>query len=173
MRLKGRVTRFSEFAGSGLVITKAGMVSFSCVTRVDSGRDPMEDDVLYIEIPNPEEGELEAIVEAVAWARSQEALEVALSLRKSQIPRKAASGSVSAMQHYEKSIPPTGEEMNEEARYFWYLQTITGAAALQELDSISTDELKEIMAHIAAFEAKYPEKADLIRRRVEKVVASF
>src|SRR3954447_6693714 len=81
MQLKGRVTRFSEFAGSGLAITKTGIVSFSCVARVDSGHDPEEGDILYLEIQNPDRGELEAIVEAVAWARSQIALEVALLTR--------------------------------------------------------------------------------------------
>ena len=74
MQLKGRVTRFSEFAGSGLAITKIGIVSFSCVVRVDSGHDSEEGDILYLEIPNPDRGELEAI----AWARSPTALEVAL-----------------------------------------------------------------------------------------------
>jgi hypothetical protein len=54
MQLKGRVTRFSEFAGSGLAITKVGIVSFSCVMRADSGHDPMEGDTLYLEIPDPE-----------------------------------------------------------------------------------------------------------------------
>lgn len=93
MQIKGRVTRFSEFAGSGLAITKVGMISFSCVVRVDSGHDPTEGDTLYLEIPDPNEGELEAIVEAVAWACSQEALEVTLAFRKphGQQKTKAAS----------------------------------------------------------------------------------
>jgi len=88
MQLKGRVTRFSEFAGSGLAITKAGTVSFSCAMRTDSGQDPKEGDILYFEILDPEEGTLEAIVEAVAWARSQKALEVALALQKPHEQRK-------------------------------------------------------------------------------------
>jgi hypothetical protein len=171
MQLKGRVTRFSEFAGSGLAITKAGMVSFSCVMRVDSGHDPKEDDILYLEIPNPDTGELEAIVEAIAWARSQEALEVALAIRKPHVRQKTEINSVA--QHYKKGAPFADEGMSEEARYFWYLQTIAAAVALQELDSIPMTELKEMMAYIAGFDAKYPEKAELIRKRVEKVVASL
>src|ERR687895_478484 len=99
MQLKGRVTRFSEFAGRGLAITKIGTVSFSCAVRVDSGRDPMEDDVLYLEIPDSEEGELEAIVDAVAWARSQDALEVALASRKPHDQRNAKTASISTVQH--------------------------------------------------------------------------
>jgi hypothetical protein len=170
MQLKGRVTRFSEFTGSGLAITKIGTVSFSCVVRTDSGHDPIEGDALYLEIPNPDEGELEAIVEAVAWARSQEALEIAVASWK---PRKIEDNSFSVMHPYKEDTLSAMEGMNEEARYFWYLQTLARAAALQELDSIPMDELKEMMAHIAAFEAEYPEKAELIRRRVEKVVASL
>ena len=88
MQLKGRVTRFSEFAGSGLAITKAGIVSFSCVVRVDSGHDPREDEILYLEISNSDTGELEAIVEALAWARSQEVLKVALAFRKPHVQQK-------------------------------------------------------------------------------------
>ena len=95
MQLKGRVTRFSEFAGRGLAITKIGTVSFSCAVRADSGHDPMEGDVLYLEIPDPEEGELEAIVDAVAWARSQDALEVALGKHR----KMAATASVWRPQH--------------------------------------------------------------------------
>ena len=173
MQIKGRVTRFSEFAGSGLAITKIGIVSFSCVVRVDSGHDPNEGDVLYLEIPNPDEGELEAIVEAVAWARSQVALEMALAFRKSQNQRKTKDGPSSEARPYKNDTPSAEDGMNEEARYFWYLQTMAGAVALQELDSIPTTELKEMMAYIAGFEAKYPEKAELIRKRVEKVVAGL
>jgi hypothetical protein len=173
MQLKGRVTRFSESAGSGLAITKVGIISFSCVTRVDSGYDPNEGDVLYLEIPNPDEGELEAIVEAVAWARSQVALEVALAFRKSQSQRKTKDGPSSEVPPYKKDTSFAEDGMNEEARYFWYLQTIAGAVALQELDSIPTTELKEMMAYIAGFEVKYPVRAELIRKRVEKVVTGL
>src|SRR3954447_16636043 len=173
MQLKGRVTRFSEFAGSGLAITKAGIVSFSCVARVDSGHDPEEGDILYLEIQNPDRGELEAIVEAVAWACSQIALEVALSLRKPQSQQKTKDYPPSAVRPYKRDILFADEGMSEEARYFWYLQTIAAAVALQELDSIPTTELKEMMAHIAGFDATYPEKAELIRKRVEKLVASL
>src|SRR3954453_14907067 len=123
MQIKGRVTRFSEFAGSGLAITKIGMISFSCVVRVDSGHDPTEGDTLYLEIPNPDEGELEAIVEAVAWARSQVALQVALASQNPQDQRNTKDHSVSAVHPYEKLIPSAEEGMNEEARFFWYLQT--------------------------------------------------
>src|SRR5690242_2330924 len=128
MQLKGRVTRFSEFAGSGLAITKAGIVSFGCVARVDSGHDPEEGDILYLEIPDPDGGELEAIVEAVAWARSQMALEVALSLRKPHGEEKAGADSV--VQHYGRGAPIADEGMSEEGRYFWYLQTIAAAVSL-------------------------------------------
>jgi hypothetical protein len=173
MQLKGRVTRFSEFAGSGLAITKAGIVSFSCVVQVDSGHDPNEGDVLYFEIPDPDRGELEVIVEAVAWARSQKALQVALAFRTSRYQPKSKGNSVSIVRPYEKDIPSAEEGMNEEARYFWYLQTMASAVALQELDSIPATELKEMMAYIAGFDAKYPEKAGRIRKRVEKVVAGL
>ena len=173
MQLKGRVTRFSEFAGSGLAITKIGIVSFSCVVRVDSGHDPNEGDVLYLEIPDTDGGELEAIVEAVAWARSQKSLEVALAFRKPWHQPKTKADSVFVVRPYEKDIPSAKDGMNEDARYFWYLQTLASAVALQELDSIPTTELKEMMEYIAGFEAKYPEKAELIRKRVEKVVAGL
>src|SRR3954469_22270464 len=129
MQLKGRVTRFSEFAGSGIAITKAGIVAFSCGVRVDSGHDPNEGDVLYLEIPNPDEGELEAIVEAVAWARSQVALEVVLAFRKSQSQRKTKDSPSSEVRPYKKDTTFAEDGMNEEARYFWYLQTIAGAVA--------------------------------------------
>src|ERR671910_3721665 len=102
MQLKGRVTRFSEFAGRGLAITKIGTVSFSCAARADSGPDPMEGDLLYLEIPDPEEGELEVIVDAVAWARSQDALQVALASWKPHDQQKVKAASVSAMQHHDK-----------------------------------------------------------------------
>jgi hypothetical protein len=77
MQLKGRVARFSKSAASGVAITKIGMIAFSSATRADSGRDPKQDDVLYLEIPNPD-GDLESIVEAVTWACDQGTLEAAL-----------------------------------------------------------------------------------------------
>ena len=171
MQQKGRVTRFSELAGRGLAITKIGVVSFSCAVRADSGHDPMEGDVLYLEIPDPEEGELEAIVDAVAWARSQDALEVALALWKPHDQQKARAASVSAMQHHDKGESSAEDGMNEEARYFWYLQNIARAIALQELDSIPISELKEMMVHITAFEAKHPETAQRIRKQVNNLIA--
>src|ERR1051325_6396175 len=119
MQLKGRVTRFSEFAGSGIAITRVGTVFFSCVVRADSGHDPTEGDLLYLEIPDPDEGKLEAIVEAVAWARSQKALEVALASRKPQGQRKTKDDSVSVVRPYDKGTPSAEDGMNEEARYFW------------------------------------------------------
>src|SRR4051812_47711114 len=173
MQLKGRVTRFGEFAGSGPAITKVGVISFSCAVRVDSGPDPIENDTLYPEISNPDQGELEAIVEAVAWARSQAALEVTLALRKPEGQRKTRNDSVSAIHSNEKEMPFAEEGMSEEARYFWYLQTVAGATALQELDSIPIDELKEMMAHIAAFKAKYPEKAEHLLKRIKKLVVGL
>ena len=171
MQLKGRVTRFSEFAGRGLAITKIGTVSFSCAVRADSGHDPMEGDVLYLEIPDPDEGELEAIVDAVAWARSEDALEVALAPWKPHDQQKAKAASVSAVQHHDKGESSAEGEMNEEARYFWYLQNIARAIALQELDSIPRTELKEMMAHITAFEAEHPETAQRIRKQVNNLIA--
>ena len=135
MQLKGKVTRFSEFVGSGLAITKAGLVSFRCVARVDSGNDPTEGEVVYLKIPNSVAGEPEAIVEAVAWARTQIALEVALTPEKMQSQRKTKDHSLSAAFPYKQGTSFTDDGMNEEARYFWYLQTITRAVALQELNS--------------------------------------
>src|SRR5690348_5869928 len=99
MQLKGRVTRFSEFAGSGLAITKIGTVSFSCAMRKDSGQDPKEGDILYLEIPDLEEGMLEAVIEAAAWAHSQRALEVSLALQKPHEPRKIEAKSIPMMQY--------------------------------------------------------------------------
>ena len=61
--------------------------------------------------------------------------------------------------------------MSDEGQYFWNLQNLARAAALQELDSIPADELREMMAHIAVFEARHPEKAKRIRQRVEKLTA--
>lgn len=171
MQLKGRVTRFSEFAGRGLVITKIGTVSFSCAVRADSGRDPMEGDVLYLEIPDPEEEELEVVVDAVAWACSQDALEVALASWKPHDQGKTKAASVSAVQHREKGEPSAEDGMNEEARYFWYLQNIARAVVLQELDSIPRTELQEMVAHITAFEAEHPEKAQRIRKQVNNLIA--
>jgi hypothetical protein len=171
MQLKGRVTRFSEFAGRGLAITKIGTVSFSCAVRAESGPDPMEGDILYLEIPDPEEGELEAIVDAVVWARNQDALQVALASWKPRDQRKAKAASVSAVQHHKKGGPSAEDGMNEEARYFWYLQNIARAIALQELDSIPRTELKEMMAHITAFEAEHPETAQHIRKQVNNLIA--
>ena len=173
MQIKGRVTRFSEFAGSGLVITKVGMISFRCVVRVDSGHDPTEGDTLYLEIPDPNEGEFEAIVEAVAWARSQEALEVVLASRKPHGQQKTKAASIPAVHHYEKGAPSAEDGMNEEARYFWYLQNIARAAALQELNSIPRADLKDMMAYITAFEVKYPEKAQHMSKQVKKFIAQI
>ena len=63
--------------------------------------------------------------------------------------------------------------MNEEARYFWYLQNIARAAALQELNSIPRANLKEMMAYITAFEVKCPEKAQHISKQVKKFIAQI
>ena len=67
MQLKGRVARFSKSAASGVAITKIGMIAFSSATRADGGRDPKEDDIVYLEISDPK-GDLEPVVEAVTWA---------------------------------------------------------------------------------------------------------
>src|SRR3954452_20549481 len=80
MQLKVRVARFSKSAASGVAITKFGMIAFSSATRADSGRDPKQDDIVYLEIPDPE-GDLEPIVEAVTWACDKGALEAALVSR--------------------------------------------------------------------------------------------
>jgi len=61
--------------------------------------------------------------------------------------------------------------MSDEGQYFWNLQNLARVAALQELDSIPAAELREMMAHIAVFEARHPEKATRIRKRVEKLTA--
>jgi hypothetical protein len=131
----------------------------------------MEGDGLYLEIPDPEGGELEAIVDAVAWACSQGALQVALASRKPHDQQKAKAASVSAAQHHDKGESSAENGMNEEARYFWYLQNIARAIALQELDSIPRTELKEMMVHITAFEAKHPETAQRIRKQVNNLIA--
>src|SRR5689334_18818652 len=123
MQLKGRVTRFSEFAGSGMAITKAGIVSFRSGARVDSGHDPTEGDLLYLEILNPVEGEFEAIVEAIAWARTQIALEVALTSRKKWDQQKDKNDPLSVVLPYKKGTSSAEGGMNEEAQYFWHLQT--------------------------------------------------
>src|SRR4051794_2125207 len=103
----------------------------------------------------------------------QVALEVALASRKPEGQRETRNDSVSAVHPYEKEMPSAEEGMSEEARYYWYLQTIAGAVALQELDSIPTDKLNEMMAHIAAFKAKHPEKAEHILKRIKKLVAGL
>ena len=113
----------------------------------------------------------EAIVDAVAWARSEDALEVALAPWKPHDQQKAKAASVSAVQHHDKGEPSAEGEMNEEARYFWYLQNIARAIALQELDSLPRTELKEMMAHITAFEAEHPGTARRIRRQVNNIIA--
>src|SRR4051794_2431882 len=72
-------------------------------------------------------------------------------------PTKTKAASISAVHKYEKGAPSAEDGMNEEARYFWYLQNITRATALQDLNSIPRTNLKEMMAHINAFEVKYPD----------------
>jgi hypothetical protein len=170
MQLKGRVARFSKSAASGVAITKIGMIAFSSTTRADSGRDPKQDDIVFLKIPNPD-GDLESIVEAVAWACDQGTLEAALVSRKLQHQSKIKAGPIPSVQCYEIAIPCADNEMSEEGQYFWNLQNLARAAALQELNSIPATELKEMMAHITAFEAKHPEKAERIRKRVEKLTA--
>ena len=130
--------------------------------RAGSGRDPKQDDVVYLEIPD-REGDFEPVVEAIIWACDQETLEVALASRRSQAPSK--------MQHSENAAPHADDEMSEEGQYFWNLQNLARAVALQELDSIPVTKLRGMMAHIAVFEAKHPEKAERIRKRVEKLTA--
>jgi len=63
--------------------------------------------------------------------------------------------------------------MSEEGQYFWDLQNLARAAVLQELNSIPAAELKEMMGHITVFEAKHPEKAERIRKRIEKLTAGI
>src|SRR3954468_20084923 len=74
MQLKGRVTRFSKSAASGVAITKIGMIAFSSATRADSGRDPKQGDIVYLEIPDPK-GDLEPVIEATIWVCRQETWE--------------------------------------------------------------------------------------------------
>jgi hypothetical protein len=170
MQLKGRVVRFSKSAASGVAITKIGMIAFSSATRADDGRDPKQDDIVYLEIPDPQ-GDLEPVVDAALWACDQNTLEVALASRKPQNQSKTQAKSISPVRHYKHAAPHTDHEMSEEGQYFWNLQSLARAATLQELDSIPAIELKEMMAHIAELEAKHPEKAERIRKRVEKLTA--
>jgi len=170
MQLKGRVVRFSKSAASGVAMTEIGMVSFSSTTRADSGRDPKENDVVYLEIPEPE-GDLEPVVEAVMWSCNQEILEVVLASRKLEDQSTREARSISSVRYHENPTPHADDEMSDEGQYFWNLQNLARAAALQELDSIPTTELREMMACIAIFEAKHPEKAKRIRKRVEKLTA--
>ena len=169
MQLKGRVVRFSNSAASGVAITKIGMIAFSSATRADGGRDPKQDDIVYLEVPDPQ-GDLEPVVEAAIWACDQNTLEVALASQKPQNQSKTQAKSISPVRHYKHTAPHTDHEMSEEG-YFWNLQNLARAAALQELDSIPATEIREMMAHITAFEARHPEKAERIRKRVEKLTA--
>ena len=170
MQLKGRVVRFSKSATSGMAITKIGMVSFSSTTRADSGCDPKENDVVYLKIAEPE-GDFEPVVEAVMWSCDQEPLEAALASQKPQDRSTREARSVSSALYHEDPTPHADYEMSDEGQYFWNLQNLARVAALQDLDSIPADELREMMAHIAVFEARHPEKAKRIRQRVEKLTA--
>lgn len=151
-------------------MTKIGMVAFRSATRADSGRDPERDDIVYLEIPDPA-GDLEPIVEAVIWACHRETLEVALTSRMPQDQSNIQAQSVSSGQQHENATRHADDEMSEEGRYFWNLQILARAAALQELASIPATELKAMTAHIAVFEAKHPENAARIRKRVEKLAS--
>jgi hypothetical protein len=64
MLLKGRLTCFGHSAASGVAMTKIGMVAFSSATLTDSGRDPKQDNAIYLEISDPE-GDLAPLVEAI------------------------------------------------------------------------------------------------------------
>ena len=55
MRLKGRVVRFRKSAASGAAMTKIGMIALGSATRADSGHDPEEGDIVYLEIPDRRE----------------------------------------------------------------------------------------------------------------------
>jgi hypothetical protein len=170
MRLKGRVARFNKSVESGVAVTKIGMIAFGSATRADHGRDPEQDDVVYLEIPDPE-ADLEPVVEAIIWACRQETLEAALASRTPQDQSKLEVKPNSLLRQHQNAVPHVDDEMSAEGQYFWNLQSLARAAALQELDSISATELKEMMTYIAVFEAKHPEKAERIRRRVEKLTA--
>jgi len=170
MQLIGRVARFSKSAASGVAITKIGMIAFSSATRADSGGDPKQDDIVYLEIPDPE-GDLEPVVEAVIWAYNRETLEVALASQKLQDQSRIEARSVFSVRCHENAAPHANDAISEEGQYFWNLQNLARAAELQELDSIPATELKEIMAHLAVFEAKHPEKAERIRKQVQKLTA--
>ena len=151
-------------------MTKIGMVSVSSTTQADSGRDPKENDVVYLEIPDPE-GDLEPVVEAVMWACDQDVLETALASQQLQGQSTGEATSLSSVRYYGNSMLHADDEMSDEGQYFWNLQNVVRAAVLQELDTIPATELKEMMAHIAIFEAKHPGKAERIRRQVEKLTA--
>jgi len=62
------------------------------------------------------------------------------------------------VQYHEKGESSVEDRMSEDARYFWCLQNIARAAALQELDSLPTADLKETMAQMAAFKLSIPRK---------------
>lgn len=90
-------------------MTKIGMVAFNGTTRADSGHDPNENDIVYLEIPDPE-GDLEPIVEAAIWACHQETLEAALSYRKPQDQSKIEARSISSVRYHENApLTPTTE----------------------------------------------------------------
>src|SRR5215213_8378806 len=121
MQLKGRVARFSNSAASGVAITKIGMIAFSSAARADIGGDPKQDDIVYLEIPDPE-GDLEPIVEAVTWACDQGTLEAASVSRELQRQSKIKAGSVSSVRYHENAVLHADDEMSEEGQYFWNLQ---------------------------------------------------
>src|SRR4051812_21301928 len=104
MQLKGRVTRFSKSAASGVAITKIGMIAFSSATRADSGRDPKQGDIVYLEIPDPK-GDLEPVIEATIWVCRQETWEVALASRKPQDQSSIKARSISSVRYHENFAP--------------------------------------------------------------------
>src|SRR3954453_886739 len=111
MQLKGRDARFSKSAASGVAITKIGMIAFSGATRADGGRDPKQDDIVYLEISDPK-GDLEPVVEAAIWACDQKTLEVALTSRMLQNQSKTQARSNSSVRHYKYPAPQVDHEMS-------------------------------------------------------------
>ena len=115
MQLKGRVVRFSEFAASGVAITKIGIVAFSSSTRADSGGNPTQDDIVYLEIPDPK-GDLEPVVEVMMWACRQDTLQAALVSRKPQGQSKLGVRPNSLVRHHQNAALHANDEMSDEGR---------------------------------------------------------
>ena len=60
--------------------------------------------------------------------------------------------------------------MGDEGQCFWNLEILICAAVLKELEATPATELREIMAYMALFEAKRPEKVERIRKPVDMLI---